>query len=328
MMFDVDADEIEKVRQIFPMRVNRYYLGLIRKKDDPIWKQVVPDIRELTSAGYSDPLHEEEDSPVSSIVHRYPDRVLFYVNHQCPVYCRFCTRKRKVGDPESVAPSSIEKGLEYIRKHPEIRDVILSGGDPLLLPDSKIDYILTELRRICHIEIIRIGSRVPCALPQRVTPQLCSILRKYHPLYLNTHFNHPNEITPESAQACARLADAGVPLGNQSVLLRGVNDDPEVMRTLLQSLLAIRVKPYYLYQADLVMGTDHFRTPVQRGLEIIESIRGFTSGLCVPHYVVDAPGGGGKIALIPDPVVEFSDGDIVLRNYENRIYRYPSGLAE
>lgn len=327
-LFEVDVEEIDRVRQIFPMRINRYFLGLIKRKGDPIWKQVVPDARELCDIGYKDPLGEDHDSPVPTIVHRYPDRTLFYVSYQCPIYCRFCTRKRKVGRPQSIPPDGIERGIQYIREHPEVRDVILSGGDPLLLPDSKLDYILTELRRIPHVEIIRIGSRVPCALPQRITPQLCQMLRKYHPLYINTHFNHPDEITPEVTRACIMLADAGIPLGNQSVLLRGVNDQPKVMIELMQKLLTIRVKPYYLYQADLVIGTDHFRTSIKTGLDIIASLRGFTSGMCVPHYVIDAPGGGGKIALIPNPIVEFNECEIVLRNYEGKIYTYPANPPE
>jgi len=325
---DVDVESIEKVRRIFPMRINRYFLKLIREKGDPIWKQVVPDLKELSDSGYRDPLGEDHDSPTPTIVHRYPDRVLFYVSYQCPIYCRFCTRKRKVGRPESIPPDGIERGIEYIKGHEEVRDVLLSGGDPLLLPESKLDYILTELRRIPHVEIIRIGSRVPCALPQRITERLCRMLRKYHPIFINTHFNHPMEITPEVERACAMLADAGIPLGNQSVLLRGVNDDPKVMMRLMQKLLMIRVKPYYLYQADLVTGTDHFRTSVRTGLNIIASLRGFTSGMCVPHYVIDAPGGGGKIALIPNPIVDFNDREIVLRNYEGKIYTYPANPPE
>ena len=259
-----------------------------------------------------------------NITHRYPDRVLFYVSYICPTYCRFCTRKRKVADPESIPKDAIELGLDYIRQHPEVRDVIISGGDPFMMTDSRIEYLLKNLRVIQHVEIIRIGSRVPVTLPQRITEELCDMLKKYHPLYLNTHFNHPREITPESKKACEMLADAGIPLGNQTVLLKGVNDKPEVMKELMQKLLTIRVKPYYIYQADLVMGTDHFRTSVQSGLDIIEAIRGHTSGLAVPHYVIDAPGGGGKIAVIPNPIISFDDNEIVLKNYEGNVYSYPS----
>ena len=321
---DVDLEKMRKIHEEFPIRINPYYLSLIEEVGDPIWKQVVPDSRELIATGVEDPLHEEEDSEVANVTHRYPDRVLFYVNYMCPIYCRFCTRKRKVGDPDSIPDDNTERGLQYLREHPEVRDVIISGGDPLMLTDRKIDYIVGGLRAIDHIEIIRIGSRVPVTLPQRITPELCAILKKHHPFYINTHFNHPREITPETTKACGMLADAGIPLGNQAVLLKGVNDDPDVMVELMKKLLAIRVKPYYIYQADLVVGTDHFRTSIKKGLEIIAALRGHISGLGVPHYVVDAPGGGGKIALLPDPVVSFDDDEIRLRNYEGGVYSYPS----
>jgi lysine 2,3-aminomutase len=321
---NVDVEEMRKIHEEFPIRINPYYLSLIEEVGDPIWKQVVPDSRELVATGVEDPLHEDEDSPVPNITHRYPDRVLFYVNYMCPIYCRFCTRKRKVGDPHSIPDDNVETGLAYIREHPEIRDVIISGGDPLMLTDKRIDYVVGGLREIKHLEIIRIGSRVPVTLPQRITPELCAILKKYHPFYINTHFNHPREVTPESSKACEMLADAGIPMGNQTVLLKGVNDQPEVMVELMKKLLAIRVKPYYIYQADLVYGTDHFRTSVKKGLEIIAALRGHISGLGVPHYVVDAPGGGGKIALIPNPVVSFDDGEIKVKNYEGNVYSYPS----
>ncbi len=321
---DVDLEKMRKIHEEFPIRINPYYLSLIEEVGDPIWKQVVPDSRELIITGVEDPLHEEEDSEVANVTHRYPDRVLFYVNYMCPIYCRFCTRKRKVGDPDSIPDDNTERGLQYLREHPEVRDVIISGGDPLMLTDRKIDYVVGGIRSIEHIEIIRIGSRVPVTLPQRITPNLCAILKKHHPFYINTHFNHPREITPETTKACGMLADAGIPLGNQAVLLKGVNDDPEVMVELMKKLLAIRVKPYYIYQADLVVGTDHFRTSIKKGLEIIAALRGHISGLGVPHYVVDAPGGGGKIALLPDPVVSFDDDEIRLKNYEGGVYSYPS----
>ncbi|MEO2003427.1 MAG: KamA family radical SAM protein, partial [Candidatus Poribacteria bacterium] len=265
-----------------------------------------------------------DDSPIINLTHRYPDRVLFYINHQCPIYCRFCTRKRKVGDPHSLPKAEVMKAIDYIREHTEVRDIVVSGGDALMLSDSRIEWVLQQLRAIPHLEIIRIATRVPCALPQRVTPELCDMLRKYHPLYINTHFNHPREVTPETAKACGMLADAGIPMGCQTVLLKGVNDDPEVMKELMQKLLSIRVKPYYIYQADLVFGTAHFRTAVEKGLEIIRALRGHTSGMAVPHYVIDAPGGGGKIALVPESIVEWNDDEIVLRNYEGKIYRYPN----
>ncbi|MBM3213773.1 KamA family radical SAM protein [Candidatus Poribacteria bacterium] len=323
--FDLDVESLRRIEKEFPFRINRYYLSLIESKDDPIWKQVVPDIEELQGEiGYDDPLAEESDSPILNLTHRYPDRVLFYINHQCPIYCRFCTRKRKVGDPHSLPKEEIDRGIQYIRDHPEIRDIVVSGGDALMLSDQRIDEILGKLRAIPHVEILRVATRVPCALPQRVTSELCAVLKKHHPLYINTHFNHPREVTPEAEKACGMLADAGIPLGCQTVLLRGVNDDPATMKELMQRLLRIRVKPYYIYQADLVQGTDHFRTSVRRGLEIIQALRGHTSGMAVPHFVIDAPGGGGKIALLPDAVVEWNDQEIVLRNYEGNIYRYPN----
>lgn len=324
-MFGLDVEAMRKLSKDFIIRINPYYLGLIKEKGDAIWKQAIPDPQELfDDVGCEDPLGEDPDSPVSTITHRYPDRALFYVNYQCPMYCRFCTRKRKVGHPESVPRAGIDEGIKYIREHKEIRDVIISGGDPLILTDKKLEYILSNLRAIPHLEIIRIGSRVPCTLPQRITPELCAMLKKYHPLYINTHFNHPSEITPESKQACEMLADAGIPLGNQAVLLTGVNDDPQIMKELMQKLLTIRVKPYYIYQADLVFGTKHFRTSVEKGLEIIKALRGWTSGMAVPHYVIDAPGGGGKIAILPNPIVAYDDKEIKLKNYEGNIYSYPS----
>jgi len=240
------------------------------------------------------------------------------------MYCRFCTRKRKVGDPfKRITKEQIMKGIVYIKEHNEVRDVILSGGDPLLLKDSTLEWILRELRRIKHLEIIRIGTRVPCTLPQRITPELCDMLRKYHPLYLNTHFNHPREVTEEAKKACAMLADVGIPLGCQTVLLRGVNDSPQVMKELMHKLLQIRVKPYYIYQCDLTRGVNHFRTRVDVGLEVICGLRGHTSGLAVPHYIIDTPGGGGKIPLLPEYVVSRSKTSIALRNYEGRVFEYP-----
>jgi len=320
----VDEELAERISRDFRIRINAYYLSLIKAPGDPIWKQVVPDPRELADEDCpDDPLNEEGDSPVPNLTHRYPDRVLLLVNHQCPIYCRFCTRKRKVSEPGWWTRDTIRQGIEYIRQHPEVRDVVVSGGDPLMLPDHMIDWILSELRSIPHLEIIRIGSRVPCALPQRITPELCAILKKYHPLYINTHFNHPDEITPEARRACEMLADAGIPLGCQTVLLKGVNDDPEVMTRLMQKLLTIRVRPYYIYQADLTRGTNYFRTRVEKGLEIIRALRGWTSGLAVPHFVIDTPGGGGKVPLLPEYVVEINDQEVVMRNYRGEIYRYP-----
>jgi lysine 2,3-aminomutase len=321
---DLDLAELRRIDERFCFGINPYYLSLIRERGDPIWLQAVPDVRELDSTGMEDPLAEESDSPVPGLVHRYPDRVLFYVSHACSMYCRFCTRKRKVADPLSTSDDQRRLGIEYIRAHPEIRDVIISGGDPLMLPDEKIYDILSELRAVPSVEIIRIGTRMPVALPQRVTEELCSILRRHHPLYINTHFNHPREITEESTRACEMLANAGIPLGNQSVLLRGVNDDPGTMLELVRKLLAIRVRPYYIYMVDLATGIQHFRTPVSRGLEIIDALRGHTSGIGVPTLVVDAPGGGGKIPIAPETIVSMDDHEVVLRNYRDKIYRYPT----
>jgi lysine 2,3-aminomutase len=322
--FNLNVDKVREIARLFRVQISPYYAGLIKTKGDVIYRQVVPDEAELEeSQGTADPLREDEDSPVPSVIHRYPDRVLFLVTHLCASYCRFCTRKRKVGDPSKIHPRYIEDGVDYIRSHGEVRDVIISGGDPLMLGDRKLEYILKLLREIPHIEILRIGTRMPCFLPQRITPKLTAMLRKYHPLYFNVHFNHPDEITPESARALNLLADAGIPLGNQTVLLRGVNDDPAVMKALMQKLLTVRVKPYYIYQADYVKGTAHFRTTVEKGIEIMDSLRGWTSGLAVPYFVIDAPGGGGKIPVLPSYIQSISDEQVVLRNYAGELYVYP-----
>jgi lysine 2,3-aminomutase len=304
---------IADVVRRFPMRITPYYLGLIREPEDPIWRQCVPDPQELNDFTQSpDPLDEERLSPVPGLIHRYPDRVVFLVSASCAVYCRFCMRKRGVGCQGGIpAP---DEAIAYIAAHPRIRDVILSGGDPLLLSDDRLDHILTALRRIPHVEIIRIGTRAPVTLPERVTVKLARMLKRHQPLYVNTHFNHPREITGASAKACARLADAGIQLGNQSVLLKGVNDDPQVMRELMQRLLAIRVRPYYIHQMDLVQGTAHFRTPVADGVQIMAALRGHTSGLAVPHYVIDLPGGKGKVEVSSARFSE--DGSrLTVRNY-------------
>jgi lysine 2,3-aminomutase len=305
------------------MRINPYYLGLINHPNDPIWRQAVPDKLELNDpVCMVDPLNEENLSPVPNLVHKYPDRALFLVHNQCAVYCRFCTRKRKVGTKGMVVNDETRKaGLEYLRKTPKIRDVLLSGGDPLLLNDARLKNLLDELRAIKSIEIIRIGSRVPCTFPMRVTKKLASLLKRYQPLYINTHFNHPDEITPESATACNRLADAGIPLGSQTVLLKGVNDSPEIIKELMQKLLLIRVKPYYLFQTDMTQGTNHFRTSIEQGLEIMQNLIGHTSGLAVPTYAVDAPGGGGKIPLLPN-YVQLLGKQLVFQNYCGEIYSY------
>ena len=297
----IDPDLV-RVCSVYPMRVNPYYLGLIRKVNDPLWRQAIPDIRELQdSTGLDDPLNEENLSPVPNLVHKYPDRVLFLVSSQCAMYCRFCTRKRKVGRREmEINGKTIAAGLEYIEKNKTIREVLLSGGDPLMLTDGQLDKILAALRRIRTVEVIRIGTRIPCTLPMRVTRNLVATLKKYHPLYINTHFNHPAEITSEAASACCRLAEAGIPLSCQTVLLKGINDDRETIRELMCRLLQIRVKPYYLFQADLVRGADHFRTPIATGLDIMRYLIGRVSGMAIPTYALDAPGGGGKIPLTPN----------------------------
>lgn len=321
--------KLEEVSKVFPIRINSYFLDLIKSQEDPLWKQVVPTPEELDDflsdedELHSDPLREEANMPVPELVHRYPDRVLLMVNNQCPIICRFCTRKRKIGFPGIVTRETLRRGIDYIRNHPEIRDVILSGGDPLLVPDRELDRILKDLRSIEHLEIIRIGTRVPGTLPQRITENLCGILKKYHPLYFNIHFTHPAELTPEVEKACNMLAEAGIPLGSQTVLVKGVNDNTETMRELVHKLLKMRVKPYYLFQADMTMGTDHFRTSVEKGLEIIRDLQGHTSGMGVPNFVIDTPGGGGKVRLLPDSVVEFNENEVVVKNYEGKIFRYP-----
>ncbi|MCL2171136.1 MAG: lysine 2,3-aminomutase [Defluviitaleaceae bacterium] len=311
----------------FRMAVTPYYFSLIDLENpaDPVRAQAVPLGVETYFAGedLEDPLHEDGDSPVPCLTHRYPDRVLLLVTDQCAMYCRHCTRRRFAGqNDEAVAAEQIDAAIAYIAKTPQIRDVLISGGDGLLLPDSELERIIAAIRAIPHVEIIRIGSRLPVVLPQRITQNLCDMLKKYHPIWVNTHFNHPNEITPESAAACARLADAGIPLGNQSVLLAGVNDCVHIMKELVRGLVAIRVRPYYIYQCDLAKGLSHFRTPVAKGIEIIEGLRGHTSGYAVPTFVVDAPGGGGKIPVMPNYVISHGANQVILRNYEGVITRY------
>ena len=325
-LFDVEEEETQRVVARYPMAINPYYLGLIRNKGDGIYRQAVPDIREITEdEGLEDPLNEEVLSPVPGLTHKYPDRVLFLVSGQCAMYCRFCNRKRKVGRSSMVTRETLREGIAYIKGNKKIRDVLLSGGDPLLLSDRELYVLLSKLRAISHLEIIRIGTRVPCTLPQRVTQQLADMLKGFHPLYINTHFNHPAEITAEASLACARLVDAGIPLGCQTVLLKGINDDPAVMRILMQKLLAIRVRPYYLFQADRAKGTSQFWTPLERGVEILGALQGYTSGLCVPRFMIDLPGGGGKIPLVPDYVMGEEKGHLRLKNYlgEKYVYQLP-----
>ena len=320
-------EQLKKVGEIYPIRINSYFLNQIKGPNDPLWKQVVPTIEELDDYTdgdilTADPLNEEGDMPVPELVHRYPDRVLLMINNQCPIVCRFCTRKRKIGFPGVVTRDTLRQGIEYIRNNPEIRDVIMSGGDPLLVPDKELDRILGELRSIPHLEIIRIGTRVPGTLPSRITEDLCSILKKYHPLYFNMHFNHPSEITPEVEKSCAMLADIGIPLGSQTVLLKGVNDNSQTMKELMLKLLKNRVKPYYIYQADMTEGTDHFRTSVEKGLDILRDLMGHISGMAVPYFVIDAPGGGGKVRLLPNSIVEQNKDEVVITNYEGKVFRY------
>jgi lysine 2,3-aminomutase len=286
---------------------------------------VVPDPAELTDTlPTDDPLAEEALSPVPNLIRRYPDRVVFMVSAQCAILCRHCMRKRKAGKSSwPVNEESIRQGIQYIRKHPEIREVILSGGDPLMLEDENLETILSELRAIEHVEILRIHTRIPGALPQRVTPELVQMFSRFHPLYVNIQFNHPDEITPESSAACGILADAGIPLGCQSVLLKGVNDDLEIMKKLMQKLLQIRVKPYYIHQADWVRGTGHFHTPLEKGLEIMAGLRGYFSGMGIPHYMIDLPGGGGKIPLLPEYILRKSPKIWYIRSYDGKIAEYP-----
>jgi lysine 2,3-aminomutase len=325
---DAEREALSQGGTMLPVGVTPYYMSLIDELDPAqgLRKTVVPTGSEfIRSAGEADdPLGEDGHSPVPGLVHRYPDRVLLLALDFCSTYCRYCTRSRVVGHGEIVPNEArLEKIFEYLRGATQVRDVLISGGDPLALSDDKLDWILRKLRDIPHIEFVRIGTKMPAVLPQRVTPELCRVLRRYHPLWMSVHFLHPDECTPEAARACGRLADAGIPLGSQTVLLKGVNDDVATMKLLVQKLLTMRVRPYYLYQCDPISGSAHFRTPVEKGLEIIEGLRGHTTGYAVPTYVIDAPGGGGKIPLQPNYVVG-RDGDwLVLRNFEGKEYRYP-----
>ena len=321
---DCDNTALEEVIANFPLRINPYFFKLIQSPGDPIWKQAVPDAAELRDkVCVVDPLGEEQLSPVPNLVHKYPDRVLFLVSNQCAMYCRFCTRKRKVGTAGMcISEETLAAGCNYLRNHPEVREVLLSGGDPLLLTDEQLGAILENLRAIPSIEIIRIGTRVPSVLPMRITRRLVSILKAHHPLYINTHFNHPLEVTEEAAIACTRLADAGIPLGCQTVLLKGVNDSAEVLQQLFRALLRIRVKPYYLFQADLTRGTDHFRTTTATGIAIMRRLYGHLSGMAVPTFALDSPGGKGKIPLTPQYILRRGK-DLVFENYLGDICTYP-----
>lgn len=330
-MPDLTPDErlgVELSGQKLAMEVPPYFFNLIDSQNPgcPIRRQVIPQSGEVEVKPWemSDPCGEDSHSPVPGLVHRYPDRVLFLVTDRCAAYCRYCTRSRLVSNASGYDfHPDVDRQIAYIREHPEIRDVLLSGGDPLLLSDSKLDRILSELRSIPHIEFLRIGSRIPVFLPQRITPSLCEVLRRHHPLFISIHCNHPRELTEEVRKGLGMLADAGVPLGNQSVLLRGVNDDVDTMKALIHKLLMCRVKPYYLYQCDLIEGSSHLRVSVRKGLEIMDKLRGHTTGYAIPQYVIDAPGGGGKVPINPEYILSHNHDRVVIRNFEGRIFEYP-----
>ena len=324
----VVTQELEQINDQLPIRITPYYASLIdfSNPNDPIGLSVIPSPNELhrNYGEKKDPLCEEQHMPIPGLVHRYPDRVLLLSTDVCATYCRYCTRSHLVAKhTHDTGMHTWQKSIDYIKEHPEVRDVLISGGDFLTFNDRQIEFLLSSLRQIQHVEIIRIGTKIPVVLPQRITSSLLKILKKYHPLLFSIHFTHPTELTQEVKQACERLSNVGIPLGSQTVLLKGVNDKPEIMKELFQKLLTFRVRPYYLYQCDPIPGSEHFRTPVATGLSIIENLRGHTSGYAVPHYVIDAPGGGGKIPLLPDYFVGNDNGDVVLRNYENKKYRYP-----
>jgi len=320
---EIDVEALQPAFDNFQMRITRDSLDQIQTVGDANWQQFIPSVQELEVIdGVIDSLDEDGDSPVPNITHRYPDRALFLVSPVCASYCRFCTRRRKVGDPEKISLKEYESAFAYLAAHTEIRDVILSGGDPMMLSDQRLEYIFQRLRAIPHIEIIRLGSRITSHLPERVTPEFCEMVQKYHPIFMNTHFNHPSELTPAAVAALDRLSRAGISLGCQTVLLKGVNDDPRVMMELMHALLRARVRPYYIYMADQVAGGEHFRTTVQKGLEIIQALRGWTSGLAVPQFVIDAPGGGGKVPLLPEYVEEITDDEVVFRNYQGKRFTY------
>ena len=330
-ILELTPEEIEGIRHSkgrLALAVTPYFVSLMDPGNPncPIRRQAIPRREELylSKNDMVDPCGEDKDSPVPGLVHRYPDRVLLLVTDQCAVYCRYCTRRRLVGSTErSITQGNFEEALKYLRTHKKVRDVLLSGGDPLLLENERLEEMLSRLRAIPHIEILRIGTRAPVTLPQRITGGLVRMLKKYHPLMISIHFSHPKEITDAVKRACNELADGGIPLGSQTVLLKGINDKPQIMKKLVHELLKIRVRPYYIYQCDLAMGTEHFRTPIATGIQIIEKLRGHTTGYAIPTFVVDAPGGGGKIPLEPDYVISRGKGKVVLKNYEGKIYEYP-----
>lgn len=322
LFFPIDKEFLLPVVSRYPFQITRSYFNLIREQGDPIWRQCIPDRLELNQDDLSiDPLNENGFSPVPGLIHRYPDRVVLLASSVCPTLCRFCTRKNR-REREDGSLISLEPAMAYIEQNPSLREVILSGGDPLLLTDDELEKILIRLRHIPHLEIIRIHTRTPVTLPERITVGLCRRLKRYHPLYVNTQFNHPREITPSSSEACQRLIGAGIPVGNQTVLLRGVNDTPEVMKELMHKLLTLRVRPYYLHQMDMVKGAGHFRTSIQQGLEIMTALRGHISGMATPTYVIDLPGGKGKVPLLPDQIKK-KGNTFYLRNYRGEIIEYP-----
>jgi lysine 2,3-aminomutase len=332
ILSDSERAAILEGGSMLPVGITPYYLSLVSREDpnEPLRRTVIPSLDEFkrTKGEADDPLGEDGHSPVPGLVHRYPDRVLFLALDFCSTYCRYCTRSRVVGHGELLPNEArLEQALDYIRDHTEIRDVLVSGGDPLALSEDRLDWLLTKLRNIPHLEFIRLGTKMPAVLPQRITPQLCRMLRKHSPLWMSVHFLHPSECTVEAFAACGRLADSGIPLGSQTVLLKGVNDDVETMKELMHRLLVMRVRPYYLYQCDPISGSAHFRTSVEKGLEIIEGLRGHTTGYAVPTYVIDAPGGGGKIPLQPNYYVGRDGDHVVLRNYEGNVYRYPDPIS-
>lgn len=330
---DQEKQAIASCLTLFRMAITPYYAALIDPQDpaDPIRMQAVPSIHEtrILPCDMADPLSEERDSPVRHIVHRYPDRVLFLVTRQCAMYCRHCTRRRLVGEEDHViTPAAMEQALDYIRYHPQIRDVLVSGGDPLTLSDARLEQIIASLRKIKHVEVIRIGTRVPVVMPMRITADLLTLIKKYQPIWINTHFNHPRELTDLAVKACEAIVDTGIPLGNQSVLLKGINDNIVTMKTLLLGLVKARVRPYYLYQCDLSQGLGHFRTDVRTGIEMIRQLAGNISGFAIPRFIIDAPGGGGKIPVNPDTILSIDDRQVVLRNYRDQICDYPQPCAE
>ena len=329
---DDEERAIRDSQHLFRLGITPFAATLIDPDNpaDPLRLQAIPKYSELKWADYelADPLAEDSHMPVPGLTHRYPDRVLFLITHECSLYCRHCTRRRIVGDQEAMSTAMLDAAIDYIRRTPVVRDVLISGGDPLTVPDRRLEYVISRLREIEHVEIIRIGTRMPVVMPQRITPELVSMLRKYHPIWVNTHFNHPNEIVPETRRACEMLADAGIPVGNQSVLLKGINDCPVVMKKLLHDLVKIRVRPYYLYACDLSEGLTHFRTTVAKGIEIMEALRGHTSGYAIPTFVVDAPGGGGKIPVMPNYLISQGGGKVMLRNFEGKISIYHEGTPD